>query len=527
MNANQASDSTFETGDCLNQPNSNDKFTACRGYNDERNANDQLTQGHTYEYSSAAQKQKVVTVDTVDTCEDQTKLAEQYRDQLETTKSKANRRKKRIQELKYENEDLRIQIAALRLNLTECGMSNDDETRRAGYENEEPIHLFDGEMQISMMLSKGHAEMIRDAPFTTCGGYNDERNANDQLTQGHTYEYSSAAQKQKVVTVDTVDTCEDQTKLAEQYRDQLETTKSKANRRKKRIQALKDKNKDLRIEIAALKLNLTEKRIQALNDENKDLRIQNVALKLNLTECGVKNTDEANRAEIEDGLLVSKDDAETTKNAHSMNPESNWTARFSELVTYKREHGHCNVSQYDEANRSLGKWVNKQRIAFNNGNLSAERVGKLNELGFVWDLYHAAWMSSYNNLVAYKSEHGDCNVPRNVETNKSLCNWVKKQRTAFNNGKLSVERVGKLNELGFVWDLYHAAWMSSYNNLVAYKEQHGHCNVSHSDKANKSLYIWVSTQRKVFKRGELSEERIDQLNELGFVFEPRKHGHKK
>ena len=57
----------------------------------------------------------------------------------------------------------------------------------------------------------------------------------------------------------------------------------------------------------------------------------------------------------------------------------------------------------------------------------------------------------YDELVAYKAEHGHCNVPQRYENNQSLANWVVKQRTAFKNDNLSEERVGKLNEIGFAW----------------------------------------------------------------------------
>lgn len=94
-----------------------------------------LAQGHTDGNSSAAKKQKVITTNTEDTtCEDQTKLAEHYRDlcirlteQLGKTRTKADRRTKRLQALEKENKELRDEIAALKLKSTECEMKNTNE----------------------------------------------------------------------------------------------------------------------------------------------------------------------------------------------------------------------------------------------------------------------------------------------------------------------------------------------------------------------------------------------------------------
>ena len=44
---------------------------------------------------------------------------------------------------------------------------------------------------------------------------------------------------------------------------------------------------------------------------------------------------------------------------------SSWERRFSELVDFKRAHGHCEVPQNYSENCSLGTWVNKVRDSVN------------------------------------------------------------------------------------------------------------------------------------------------------------------
>ena len=59
-----------------------------------------------------------------------------------------------------------------------------------------------------------------------------------------------------------------------------------------------------------------------------------------------------------------------------------WDGKFRQLVRYKEEHGHCRVSRSHEA---LGFWTAKQRTYHARGELSHERTGRLERLGFAWD----------------------------------------------------------------------------------------------------------------------------------------------
>jgi hypothetical protein len=65
-----------------------------------------------------------------------------------------------------------------------------------------------------------------------------------------------------------------------------------------------------------------------------------------------------------------------------------------------------------------------------------------------------------NELAELKREFGHCNVPR---SNEQLSHWCDNQRQLFKNGKLSQDRIDKLNELGFTWVLkVHVDWNVRY-----------------------------------------------------------------
>ncbi|MBM3773454.1 MAG: helicase, partial [Acidimicrobiia bacterium] len=58
----------------------------------------------------------------------------------------------------------------------------------------------------------------------------------------------------------------------------------------------------------------------------------------------------------------------------------------------------------------------------------------------------------FAELVAYKTQHGDCHVPRGYPENPALGSWVMTQRTAKRAETLSEERIARLDALGCVWD---------------------------------------------------------------------------
>ncbi len=72
-----------------------------------------------------------------------------------------------------------------------------------------------------------------------------------------------------------------------------------------------------------------------------------------------------------------------------------------------------------------------------------------------------------------------------------------------------------MNNIGFVWNTVTAMWEERYRRLTEWKRVHGHCAVP---IAQGELGTWVSKQRQLRKRGKLSQEKIDALNNLGFTW---------
>ena len=61
------------------------------------------------------------------------------------------------------------------------------------------------------------------------------------------------------------------------------------------------------------------------------------------------------------------------------------------------------------------------------------------------------WYTRYTQLMLYKRQYGHTRVPQKYDENPQLGEWVIHQRVEFKAGKISAERIMKLNGefLGF------------------------------------------------------------------------------
>eukprot|EP00573_Skeletonema_grethae_P000600 CAMPEP_0201685390 /NCGR_PEP_ID=MMETSP0578-20130828/118_1 /ASSEMBLY_ACC=CAM_ASM_000663 /TAXON_ID=267565 /ORGANISM="Skeletonema grethea, Strain CCMP 1804" /LENGTH=372 /DNA_ID=CAMNT_0048169255 /DNA_START=110 /DNA_END=1228 /DNA_ORIENTATION=- len=146
--------------------------------------------------------------------------------------------------------------------------------------------------------------------------------------------------------------------------------------------------------------------------------------------------------------------------------DSIWDIRFKELAAFKLKHGHCNVPQKYPPNKSLGIWVNKQRMEYNKridgkkkSSLNDSRLEQLQSLGFRWAKRkgEASWENHYASLVAYKKEFGHCSVPTKYKEDTALGRWVSTQRSEYKKHTegepttMTDDKIRRLEKLGFAW----------------------------------------------------------------------------
>ncbi len=137
--------------------------------------------------------------------------------------------------------------------------------------------------------------------------------------------------------------------------------------------------------------------------------------------------------------------------------DTKWEMRFFELTKYKRKYGHCNVPKGSKAYGVLATWCHVQRRAKKHHpeKYDSGRLHKLNEIGFRWNLRDEDWDKKFEQLKQYKAAFGHCNITYRNKNNKynSLHRWISCQRKNYKEKKavLTIERIDKLNSLGFLW----------------------------------------------------------------------------
>lgn len=224
--------------------------------------------------------------------------------------------------------------------------------------------------------------------------------------------------------------------------------------------------------------------------------------------------------------------------------DENWNLNFQILKDYFESNNTFFIPQTDIEHRATLIWLRNQKHKFNKGILEPDRIEKLKSIGYSFDIKYTGisnlkikaektpkplienWNEQYLNLITYKLENGDTNVPKS-SNNKTLANWVFRQRYNFRINKLSEEQIKKLNLIGFEWEVnrqadHSDAWQNKYLELKNIFEKTGKCFVSKND--NKSLSSWVLQQRMNKRKNKLSPEKIEFLNQIKFEWDPESKG---
>jgi len=214
-----------------------------------------------------------------------------------------------------------------------------------------------------------------------------------------------------------------------------------------------------------------------------------------------------------------------------------WEKKFVMLKQYKMRHGDFNVP-YKGSQRCFAKWVGSLRSKKDKG-LTEDQKEKLNSIGFDWlsqkEKEDQAWMTRYHSLVEYKKINGHTLVP---QRDNALAIWVANQRKRAKQEKMREDRKRLLDDIGFQWEVhrikkrsksvetvYDVRWNTMFQKLEEYKNSQGNCNVPYNYDKDHSLGMWVSSQRKIYKKktwtgsaSGMNTARRKKLEKIGFNF---------
>jgi hypothetical protein len=243
------------------------------------------------------------------------------------------------------------------------------------------------------------------------------------------------------------------------------------------------------------------------------------------------------------------------------------------------EHGHARVPFLLDTGEypGLGRWVNRQRKWFGTrqsgsetggSHMTNDRIARLTAAGFLFidPVKSHAWERKFGMLTEYIREHNTALVPDWLDSADypGMGMWVQHQRFCYaqqhrekqqqqqqqdkksemsqneKNKKqyppapwLTLQRIARLESVGFVWRVHEHQWDEMFKQLCKYIQKHCHANVPMSAETAAefpSLGRWVKNQRRARRNMEalatgsqkvrsserVSPEQIARLDEVGF-----------
>ena len=211
--------------------------------------------------------------------------------------------------------------------------------------------------------------------------------------------------------------------------------------------------------------------------------------------------------------------------------EAAWKKGFASAQKYRTEHGDLlvPVRYRDKNDFALGEWIVYNRQRYLGGNLTQNRIERLEAIGMVWSTSNDLWEQNYAAATQYYLEHGDLEVPIKYETPSGfgLGVWLGAQRAAHKAGELPQEQVERLDALGMDWtNRNDRKWMSLYDVAAAYYHEHGNLNVPSEYVTPDGVLLgkWVARQRYAYLNPDRSSARVTPerkalLDKLGMVWE--------
>jgi len=196
------------------------------------------------------------------------------------------------------------------------------------------------------------------------------------------------------------------------------------------------------------------------------------------------------------------------------------------LRAYYRVHGDIDVPKDFRAHGiPVRAWLDKQRKKRTAGELTDAQIAALDAVGMVWNLYlEENWAQHLNEAIRFRDEHGHLqpSAARDAPRDElALYHWFLTQRAMYAAGTLTPERADALRSIGFDLEAtsrVEQKWLAKFDELKAFREEHGHTALLTRDKVNPTYYSlarWLAYQRQQHAAGALRAVWVKKLTDLG------------
>lgn len=160
-----------------------------------------------------------------------------------------------------------------------------------------------------------------------------------------------------------------------------------------------------------------------------------------------------------------------------------WDTYYEAAKQWYEEKGNLKIpkSYVTGAGLTLGAWINTQRRVKSgniSGNLTWEKIQKLNDIGMIWDVMDSSWQEVLEELKSYRNTYGNLDIKAKYvsPTGFRLGSWINNMR--FKVKKYGIEQAltdeqrKELEELGMIWDHNKQKWEEYYSAAKVYYKEH-------------------------------------------------------
>lgn len=195
--------------------------------------------------------------------------------------------------------------------------------------------------------------------------------------------------------------------------------------------------------------------------------------------------------------------------------ENLWLTHYRSLLEFRKTTGKDYPNLSDNKPK-LYHWCKNQRRFYKNGQMSENRKALLDKINFRWDTLHYSFEKRIEQLLEHKKEHGTLHVSQ-VKYDKTseihkLSRWVNEIRRMYNENRLSMDRIERLNQIGFIWNMEDERFANNLEKLKRFHKKYGHFDVPQTGKTKK-LGEWVAQVRC---RGLAKPHYTKALDAIGF-----------
>ena len=230
-----------------------------------------------------------------------------------------------------------------------------------------------------------------------------------------------------------------------------------------------------------------------------------------------------------------------------------WNQMYMLAELYFKEYGNLEIpykfktlngTDEDENGYNLGVWLVRQRQRHKISKLSKEREKLLEKIGMRFETRdnNEVWTRMYKLTETYFKKYGNLEIKQNFKTlneidydenGYNLGQWQSCQRQMYKKSKLSKERKDLLEKIGMRFETRDndEVWNQMYMLAELYFKEYGNLEISKKfktlngtdeDENGYNLGIWLVNQRQMYKKGKLSPERKELLDQIGMIWEIRK-----